>query len=119
MADEPLDELVSSKRAYKAMLVLITSWSVDFRSTDLSTLWVEMELTANERSHDPAMYNEWNEFWGIAVGRAPADALKVAAKFLSRERSWSEESSVQHLITLFENASQNKPGKEEQQLREF
>ena len=101
------------------MFVLIRSWSVDFRSTDLSTLWVEMELTANERSLDPAMYHEWNEFWGSALERSPADALRVAAEFLSRERSWSEEASVLHLITLFKNASENKQGKEEQQLREF
>jgi hypothetical protein len=71
---------------------------------------VEMELQNNGKSLDPAMYHEWNELWGSQSERSPADALKIVAKFVSQERSWSEEASVQQLIVGLQEASDDSGG---------
>lgn len=96
---EPNPQPITSARAFDAARVFFDKLSNELDASDLFTLAFEMERSAETwLTNDPALDDEWAMEWGSDPYKDSAGAFQVVARFLERERCWSEERDLQLLL---------------------
>jgi hypothetical protein len=105
MIRKEIPETLSSGEAYEALTRLLWDWAERTKSTDLSTLYADMQIYSPGLSVDPAVLGEWKRFWGVQSRLSPAAALAVCQAFLDYQRAWSDEAAVSDLLLMMKEST--------------